>query len=152
MPPTGDWFIFPLDCAFIRSKSSLPWLTPGQLALFWSFSSRRLCLFNFTGYWPLVTVLMPLTTYPARLAATSQTFPRWLLPDTDRRIVKTERDPISTNGSVYFSMSPNQAISSDKSIRFSSLAAARPLTSSLSRPEEKRKMSVSSFNPERKSN
>ncbi len=47
---------------------------------------------------------------------------------------KTERDPISTSGPSIFSMTPkfsvlpNQAISSDKSIRFSPLAAARPLT------------------------
>src|SRR5271157_4929015 len=45
---------------------------------------------------------------------------------------KTERDPISTSGPSLFSMSPkfsmlpNQAIPSDKSIRFSPLAAARP--------------------------
>src|SRR5208282_2141639 len=49
-------------------------------------------------------------------------------------LTKTERDPISTSGPSIFSMSPkfsmlpNQAISSDKSIRFSQLAAARSLT------------------------
>ena len=43
-------------------------------------------------------------------------------------LVKSERDPISTSGPSIFSMSPNQAISSDKSIRFSPLAVARPLT------------------------
>src|SRR5271157_973326 len=53
---------------------------------------------------------------------------------------KTERGPISTSGPSIFSMSPtfsmlpNQAISSDKSIRFSPLASARSLTT-LSWPE-----------------
>ena len=42
------------------------------LALFYH---RRLCLVNLTGYWPLVTVLMPLATYLAPLAATSQDLP-----------------------------------------------------------------------------
>jgi len=47
---------------------------------------------------------------------------------------KTERDPISTIGPSIFSMSPkfsmlpNQAICSDKSVRFSPLASARSLT------------------------
>ncbi len=49
-------------------------------------------------------------------------------------LAKTERGPISTSGPSIFSMSPkfsmlpNQAISSDKSIRFSPLAYARALT------------------------
>ena len=53
---------------------------------------------------------------------------RWLLPDTDRRIVKDRTGSNLDEHPVYISMSPNQAISLDKSIRFSSLAAARPLT------------------------
>ena len=43
-------------------------------------------------------------------------------------LAKTERGPISTSGPSIFSMSPNQAIPADKSIRFSPLAAAQPLT------------------------
>ena len=67
----------------------------------------------------------------------AQTLPRWLLPSTDRRIAKNERGPISTSGASIFSMSlkfsmlPNQEIPSDKSIPFSPLAAARPLTKRL---------------------
>ena len=54
------------------------------------------------------------------------------LPTTE--LAKTERGPILTSGPSIFSMSPkfsmlpNQAISSDKSIRFSQLAAARSLS------------------------
>ncbi len=44
------------------------------------------------------------------------------------RLAKTERDPVSTSGASIFSMSQNRAILPDKSIRFSPLAAARPLT------------------------
>ncbi len=44
------------------------------------------------------------------------------------RIVKDRTGPDLDERPVYVSMSPNQAISSDKSIRFSPLAAARPLT------------------------
>ena len=42
-------------------------------------------------------------------------------------LAKTERGPISTSGRSIFSMSPNRAISSDKS-NFSSPLAAQPLT------------------------
>src|SRR5271157_5905439 len=42
-------------------------------------------------------------------------------------LLKTERDPISTSGPSIFSISPNQAIVSDNSIRFSSPAAAQRL-------------------------
>jgi len=61
-------------------------------------------------------------------------FPRWLLSDTDSRIAKTGRGPISMSDPPTFSMSPNQATTAEKSIRFSSLAAAQPLNI-LPRPE-----------------
>jgi hypothetical protein len=48
-----------------------------------------------------------------------------LTPTAD--LSKTERGPISTSGPSLFSMSPNQAIVSDNSIRFFPLAAAQPL-------------------------
>jgi hypothetical protein len=49
------------------------------------------------------------------------------LPGTDHRIVKDRTGPDLDERSVYISMSPNQAIVSDNSIRFSPLAAAQPL-------------------------
>jgi len=67
-------------------------------------------------------------------------FPAGYCHPPTTELPKTERDPISTSGPSMFSMSPkfsmlpNQAISSDKSIRFSPLAAARP-QSIRSRPE-----------------
>ncbi len=53
----------------------------------------------------------------------AQTFPRWLLPSTDRGLTEIERGPISTIGLPYyddrppllFSMSPNRATASGKS-------------------------------------
>ena len=54
--------------------------------------------------------------------------PHWLLPDTDRQLSKTERGPISTNDPSILSISPNQAIPAEKSIRCSLLAAIGPLT------------------------
>jgi hypothetical protein len=42
-------------------------------------------------------------------------------------LAKTERGLISMSGSSIFSMSPNQAIPAEKSIRFSPLAATQPL-------------------------
>jgi len=73
---------------------------------------------------------------PLRTAGSgrAQTFPRWLLPSTDSRIAKErtgpdlDERPLFVSMSPKFSMLPNQAISSDKSIRFSPLAAARSLT------------------------
>ena len=43
-------------------------------------------------------------------------------------LVMTEREPISMSGASIFSMSPNQAIPTDKLIRFFPLAAAQPST------------------------
>ena len=57
----------------------------------------------------------------------ARTLPRWLLPVTDCRIAKVRTGPDLDERSFYFSMSPNQAIPADKSIRSSSLAAAQPL-------------------------
>ncbi len=64
----------------------------------------------------------------------AQTLPHWrcLTPTAD--LAKIERGPISTNGAAIFSMSPNQAIPAERSIRFAPLAAAQPLNI-LSRPE-----------------
>src|SRR5271157_1633583 len=64
----------------------------------------------------------------------AQTLARWLLPDTDSRIGKDRTGPDLEERPLSISMSPNQAIPAEKSIRFSPLAAAQPLNI-LSRPE-----------------
>ena len=83
-------------------------------------------------HWPLATIL----SLPPhqRGQVVRRLFPAGYchLPTTE--LAKTERGPISTSGASIFSMSlifsmlPNQAIPSDKSIPFSPLATARPLT------------------------
>ena len=57
------------------------------------------------------------------------TLPRWLLPDADTRIGKerTESD-LDDRPLSIISMAPNRAILTAKTIRLSSLAAARPET------------------------
>jgi hypothetical protein len=113
------------------------------LALFYH---RRLCLLNFTGYWPLATVLVALTTTrhtplpPDSLATVlppsaspagsgrAQTLPHWLLPSTDRRIGNDRTGPDLDYRPLSSSMSPNRAIPWDKLNFFSPHAAAQPLT------------------------
>src|SRR5271157_1280200 len=51
-----------------------------------------------------------------------------ILPLTNGRFVKEQTGPDLDERPHYFSMSPNQAICSEKSIVFSPLAAARALT------------------------
>jgi hypothetical protein len=58
----------------------------------------------------------------------AQTLPRWLLPDTDRRIGKNRTGPDLDERPSIFSMSPNRAIPLDKSNFSSPLAAAQALT------------------------
>jgi len=100
----------------------LPWLvlshnmpkinTAGKLASFWRFSLTASSLSSHslaTDYWPLATVLMPLATVlslhaePPRPAGSgrAQTFPRWLLPSTDRRIGKDRTGPDLDERSIH---------------------------------------------------
>jgi len=84
-----------------------------------------------TDHWP---PFFPHSPLPPRRppgpagSGPAQTLPRWLLPDTDRPIVKDRTGPDLDERPLYFSMSPNQAIPADKSIRFPPLVAAQPLT------------------------
>ena len=78
-----------------------------------------------TRHSPLATRHSPLATRHSPLPPT--TLPRWRLHDTDRRLSKTERGPISTSG-PSISLCPNQAIPAHSSIRSFPLAAAHPLT------------------------
>jgi hypothetical protein len=102
------------------------------------------CSFSFTVdqsriHWPLTTGHWPLFSRPTLHAEASGVkscadSPRWLLPSTDIRIGKDrtghdlDERSLFVSMSPKFSMLPNQAISSDKSIRFSPLAGARSLT------------------------
>src|SRR5271157_196780 len=83
------------------------------------------------GNWLLTAILPSHAPHPTPVPAGSgraQTLLHWLLSDTDRQLSKTERGPISTNCPSILSISPNQAIPAEKSIRCSLLAAVGPLT------------------------
>src|SRR5208283_3916518 len=85
------------------------------------FSHRRLPPFEFTSHYAFA----PRPTSGVR-SCTDPPARYYLTPPAE--LAKTERDPCSRSGPSIFSMSPYQATSSEKSIRFSPLAAARPLT------------------------
>jgi len=116
--------------------------TTGKLASFWRFSLTASSLSSHslaTDYWPLATVLMPLATVLSLLPhqrgqVVRRLFPAGYCHPPTTELAKTERGPISTSGLSIFSMSPkfsmfpDQAISSDKSTRFSTLATGRSLT------------------------
>ena len=110
--------------------------TTGKLASFCRFSLTTGSLPSdslATDHWPLFFRPTPAPAPPAG-SGRAQTLPRWLLPDTDRRIGKDRTGPDLHERPSTLSMSPNQATLAEKSIRFSSLAAAQPLNI-LSRPE-----------------
>ena len=108
----------------INTRPPLPSFlgTSFVLALFYH---RQLQLFNFTGHLLLTTILTPhaLTPPEPPTAGTSGVRPAQTLPlascmQPTAELVMTERDPISMSGSSIFSMSPNQAIPTEKLIRF----------------------------------
>ena len=123
LPPTFLWHLFsrptPLPSAgnWVRFSCSIPPLfvlshsmpvinTTGKLASFWRFSLT-------TGSLPsdsLATILPPLA--PLR----PTTLPRRLLPATDGPSAKKPNGPDLDERVVYLSMSPNQAIFTDKII------------------------------------
>ena len=92
--------------------------TKSKLALFFAFLSPPTPYLRI--HWPLC--FRPTPHAPRcpgqRVQALHRNLPRWLLPDTDRRLRKTERGPIPTNEPSILSMSQNQAIRAEKSIRF----------------------------------
>ncbi len=143
LPTAGNWVRFPgsISHLFVLSHNMPMINTTRKLASFCRFS-------NTVGSLPsdsLAAVLPPPPPPPPppphqRVQAGHRPFPAGYCHPPTAELPKIERDPISTSGpsivsmSSKFSMLPNQAISSDKSIRFSPLAAARPLTT-LSWPE-----------------
>ena len=75
-------------------------------------------------HWPLITILpshAPRPTPGPAGSGRAQTLPRWLLPDTDSRFGKDRTGPDLDERSLSFSMAPNRAIPTEKSIRLSSL-------------------------------
>jgi len=112
-----------------------------------AFSEIALCSVAFLSprapllriHWPLATVL----SLPPhqRGQVVRRLFPAGYCHPPTTELPKTERDPILTSGPSIFSMTPkfsmlaNQAISSDKSLRFSPIAAAdrRPFARALRR-------------------
>ncbi len=152
MPPAGNRLRFACSIPplFVLCHSLPRVNTMGKLALFGRFSITFVSTSSIspaTGYWPLATVLMPLTAArhtplppdslatvlppsasPAR-SGRAQALPRWLLPSTDRRIGNDRTGPdLDDRPLSIFSMSPNRAIPSDKFNFCSPLAAAQPLT------------------------
>jgi len=131
--PRGNWLCF--------SGSLTPWAglsqnaptfntinTASKLALFWRFSFTAispLCI-----HWPLFFRSTPARP-DQRVQAGHRPSPAGYCHPPTTELAKTERSPISTSGPSIFSMSPkfsmlpNQAIPSDKSIR-SSPARRRP--------------------------
>src|SRR5271157_5555460 len=63
---------------------------PFVLAL---FSHRQLPLFAFTGHYSLATRHYPSPSARPAGSGRAHTLPRWLLPDTDRRIDKDRAEP-----------------------------------------------------------
>jgi len=111
-------FVFRVDSALFRAKSQYANdLHHEQLASFWRFSLTTGSLSSDS----LATILPPLATTsydPPPLATACHRPPNCQKPngpDLDERV-------------LYFSMSPKQAIFTDKTICSSPLAAAHPLT------------------------
>jgi len=130
-------FFLPRDLPALHSLATDHW---PLATLFCPFSlAARSPRFAFTGHWPLFLRSTPHAPRQ-RVQAGHRPSPAGYCHPPTAELTKTERGPISTSGPSIFSMSPkfsvlpNQAISSDKSIRFSPLAAARSLTT-LSWPE-----------------
>ena len=129
IPPTGNWVCF--SCSIPRLfvlSHNMPMInSTGKLALFWRFSLT-------TGSLPSDSLATDHCSFASRLTPHQRGQVvrgpplRWLLPSTDSRIGESRTGPDLSERVVYIQYVTNRAISSDKSIRFSPLAASRPLT------------------------
>ena len=105
--------------------------TTSNLASFWRFSLTASFVSSTsltTGHYSLATDHNSLTPRPTPHAprrrppqpagSVCEETPRWLLPDTNRRLVKERTGSDLDERPVYFSMSPNRSIAAEKSICF----------------------------------
>jgi len=122
MPPAGNWLRFSCSIPplFVLSHSLLMVNTMGKLALFWRFSLTASSLPSDS----LATILPPLATRHYLLRPS----PAGYCMQPTAELGKTERDPISTSTPSISVCHRNRRFLQTKSIRFSPLAAAQPLT------------------------
>src|SRR5208337_3830396 len=102
----GAFYPHPAHQSALRAEGATHFLAPGQ----------RGC-----STVPLATVLPPPAPRPTPGPAGSgraQTLPPAYCMQPTAELTKVEQDPISTSGASIFSMSPNQAIPTEKLIRF----------------------------------
>ncbi len=99
-----------------------------KLASFWRFSITASSLASGSLAIMLSLHAPRLTLHDARPAGSdrAQTLPRWLLPDTDSRIGKDRTGPDLDDRPLYFSMSPNRAILSERSNFYGRLPVGAP--------------------------
>jgi len=111
LPRAGNWVRFSCSISplFVLSHNMSMVNTTGKLASFWRFSITAGSLPSDS----LANLLLPHT--PPAGTGRARTLPAgYCLPPTVK-LSKAERDPISTSGPSILSMSPNQAIPTEKS-------------------------------------
>ena len=86
------------------------------LVIFWEARPRAGAIKATQATQP--TDLMVFPARDQRGQVVRKTLPRWLLPLTECRIPKDRTGPDLDERPLYLSMSPNQAIVAEKSIRF----------------------------------
>jgi len=126
-PPKMGLFACPIPPWFVLSNNLLTTNTRAIWLCFGAFLSPPASSLQF--HWLLTTILpshAPRRNQRGQVVRRPSSTGYCLTPTGD--LSKTERSPISTNGHSIFSISPNQAIPAEKSIRCSLLAAAGPLT------------------------
>jgi hypothetical protein len=121
LPPAGNWVRF--SCSIPRLfvlSHNMPMInTTGKLGSFWRFSITAGSLRSDS----LATILSlhasrSMPHAPPAGTGRARTLPAGCCLPPTVKLSKTERDPISTSGPSILSMSPNQAIPTEKSIRF----------------------------------
>ena len=121
LAPAGNWVRF--SCSIPRLfvlSHNMPMInTTGKLGSFWRFSITAGSLRSDS----LATILSlhasrSMPHAPPAGTGRARTLPAGCCLPPTVKLSKTERDPISTSGPSILSMSPNQAIPTEKSIRF----------------------------------
>ncbi len=124
-PPTAGrelaLFSWSIPPSFVVSPN-VPMLNTRAIWLcFGAFLSPPASPFGFTGHYPLASrpTPRPALRWDQRDQVVRGPSPAGYCLTPTVELAKTERGPTSTTGPSIFSMSPNQAISAEKSIRFS---------------------------------